>query len=478
MGANITSIMANGIPNRLAYRNGVWRPSRRSSRAVRIAAGVRPASIAADVLVLVIGVTSSFIVHLVGDIPVAELLLLPVLPLVLIMQGKRLNRSGLRLISILTVVWLLGQILTDVYRRTESLDWIRGDARIVFFAIDLFCVAILLANNERRRMIFIGAFGIGALLAAVLEPPELMADDPWKFGYSTGVNILLVLTSCFFYSRRWYSLTALTLVGVVSINLVENFRSAVLTVLIAMALVIPLIPERVGRLTLLPRVGSAWRIVVLALFALVGALSAFGLVRLVTATGIIGEQAQMKNREQARGAGGLLLGGRPEILVSSHAVIDSPLIGHGSYARDFKYVEMLADMRAEEGIPTDLRDQEDAGGMIPAHSHLMSAWVQAGVLGAPLWIYVFWMVLKGISRIAMLRPPNAPIYAWMLVSLAWDILFSPFGSTRRLIDAVAILIMLDMLEAGEKVMRALKLRREAGIRRMPMRGRFAPSLRT
>ena len=469
--------MANGIPNRAAYRNGVWRPARRSVRPKGEIAGLKPASIAADVLIVVIGVTSSFLVHLVGDIPVAELLLLPVFPVVLIMQGKRINREGLRLIGTLIGLWLLGQILTDVYRTTAAVDWMRGDARIVFFAIDLVCIAILLAHNERRRMIFIGAYGIGSLLVTVLQPPELMADDPWKFGYSTGVNTLLVLASCFLYTRRWYSLTALTLAGVVCINLVQNFRSAVLTILIGMVLVIPLVPERVGRLTLLPRVGSAARVAVLAAFAVGGALAAFGLVRLVTATGIIGENAQAKNREQARGAGGLLLGGRPEILVSSRAVIDSPLLGHGSYARDFKYLEMLADMRAEEGIPTDLGDQEASGGMIPAHSHLMSAWVQAGILGAPLWLYLFWLVLKGISRIAILRPPNAPIYAWMLVSFAWDILFSPFGSTRRLIDSVAILIILDMLEMGERVMQALKLRREAGLGRRPLRGRLAPSMR-
>lgn len=218
------------------------------------------------------------------------------------------------------------------------------------------------------------------------------------------------------------------------------------------------------------------RVAVLAGMALAGGAVALGLVHFVTSAGLVGEEAQIKN-QQSQEAGGILLGGRPEILVSSHAVMDSPMLGHGSYAKDFKYIEMLDDIQAEEGIPTDLADQEAAGGMIPAHSHLMSTWVQAGILGAILWIYLFWLVLKGIIRIAILRPSNAPIYAWMLVSFFWDILFSPFASTRRFTDALVILILLDVLETATHRAMELKLGRQTGVRRVPFRGRLAPSLR-
>ncbi len=49
-------------------------------------------------------------------------------------------------------------------------------------------------------------------------------------------------------------------------------------------------------------------------------------------------------------------------------------------------------------------------------------------------------------RVALLRPPLAPIYMWFLVSTWWDVFFSPFAAYRRIIEAVMIVVVADMLE--------------------------------
>ncbi|MFZ0746284.1 MAG: O-antigen ligase family protein [Terracidiphilus sp.] len=414
----------------------------------------KPASIGADLATLIIGLTCSFTVRLVGDLPVAEILLLPLLPVLLIVHGEKVVRPRLRVIGFLMGLWLLSQVLTDIYRGTEARDWMRGDARIVFFAIDIVCLAVLLTRNERRKVIFIAGYAIGSLLAVRFQPALEVADDPWKFGYSRGTIIFVVLVSCFFYRRRQYIIAGIFLAGIMGVNLFENYRSPVLDLLVATALVMPVVPERIGRLRILPPLGSSARVAVLAGLALAAGVLAGGLVHLFTSTGLIGADAQVKNQEQSQSKGGIILGGRPEILVSSRAVLESPILGHGSYAKDFKYTEMLNDIQVENGIPTDLEDEEAAEGTIPAHSHLMSTWVQAGVLGAVFWVYILWSVFRAVVWVATIRPPNAPLYALLLVELAWNILFSPFGNTARMQEALIFVIIFDLQDSWLAIVNA------------------------
>ena len=199
--------------------------------------------------------------------------------------------------------------------------------------------------------------------------------------------------------------------------------------------------------------------------------AASALVHFVTSHGLISEDARGKNESESQGTG-LLLGGRPEILVSTRAVLDSPILGHGSWAKDPKYQEMLSDMLIEQGQRGNLQEMEmsSSNGMIPAHSHLMGAWVNAGILGAVFWAFIFWRVIKGIVQVTVLRPPLAPVYAYLLVELSWDILFSPFGSTLRMYESIVIVIMMDLLDSAPHLVRAWPSLRKRAWRRQPFRG--------
>jgi len=107
---------------------------------------------------------------------------------------------------------------------------------------------------------------------------------------------------------------------------------------------------------------------------------------------------------------------------------------------------MLFDIEVEQGVldASDLSELET--NLIPTHSHLMGAWVWAGILGAAFWFYILWLTARATIRVAILRPPLAPIYASLVTGMFWQIMFSPFGLNIRMYDAVAILIMIDLLE--------------------------------
>lgn len=405
-------------------------------------------SYAADSLALVSAVATSFSIHVIGELLIGEMILVAFLPFLILLRGKRLLRSYLKTIAALIGFWLFSQVVTDAYRGTEMLDRIRADALILFFSLDLLALIILLGRNPRRQILFLSGFGLGSILATRIQPTLYALDYPWKFGYSEGVMILVVLICCYFYKRRRYVVVGLLLVTLMGINLIENYRSPVLFLLVLIALILPVIPEELGNLRLLPKRKSPLRVAILAAIALGAAGGASALVTMATSVGLIGQEAQTKNEEQAE-AGGLLIGGRPEIQVSSQAVWDSPILGHGAGVTESKYGQMLIDIQAQRSR----RNLHFHGyiGTIPTHSHLMGAWVQAGVLGAVFWIYVMWLAIKAVVHVAINRPSLAPIYEWLLLIFLWDIMFSPFAFTRRVTESLVLVIIIDLLEPVGKV---------------------------
>ena len=423
-----------------------------------------------DALTVAVGIGCTFTVRLGGEIPVAEITLAALLPLLFILQRKNLSaRSGFKFVFLLAVLWLGNQAATDLYRNTERIEMLHGNGQIILFLLDLVGLTLLLDKNNKSKAIFATALCIGTLLAAHYQPTAIMEDDLWKFGYASGVNFLLALVSCFFYRYRNYPAALFFLLLIAGINLIANFRSPVLSVMVTIVLTMPLIPERVGRLKLMPRNGTAAHVAVLVVMALSGGLIASSLVHFATTHALVDEEAQIENTKQAEEG---FLSARPEILVSSRAVLDHPIIGFGSGAKDFKYIEMLIDIEAKRGSQDHI-DYVEAlqGGEIPTHSHLMGAWVGAGILGAVFWIYVFVLGCKGLASVSMQRPSMAPFYGMLLAAFLFDILFSPFGNTPRIWAAFSIIVILDLLQKSTNSSRAAAWLKRPKWRRLSLQER-------
>ncbi len=321
----------------------------------------------------------------------------------------------------------------------------RGIANIAFLGVDCVALFILLAGNVRRQVIYLMGLALGDIMMTRFYPYQYAKEDTWKFGYATGVITLVLLLSCYFYRRRQYMAVAALILAIVAVNLLLNYRSPVLTLLVALALTVPVIPERLGRLRLLPRAGTGARLAVLVTLMAIAGLTAEGFVSLATRAGWLGEDAQKKNELESQSSAGWL-GGRAEIIIGLRAAIDSPILGHGSWAQDFTYIDMLYEWQHENGFIGDRETAEVMGtGRIPSHSHLVGAWVDGGILGAVCWGYIFWLNLRAIMRLGVTDISLVPIYAAVLVNFAWTILFSPLGTTARMGDALALMIVLDIL---------------------------------
>ncbi len=405
-------------------------------------------SLGGDVLTAVIALASCYSIRFFGVIPGPEIFLTLLAPVLLAMQSRRVLRGQRhRKILILFGIWLIAQIATDLYRGTAFLDWTRGDSSIIFFGLDFIGMAALLTQNDRRKVIFAVGLAIGSLAATKISPSDYFRGNAWKFGYEFGVVLLGVILSCYFFKRRQYLMTGFLLVFLIALNVVLNYRNPVLILMITLVLVLPVIPEQVGQFRILPPSGSGRRVVVLICIVLIGGSMAGFLVTRLAASGALGEEARAKNEFESQNKLGILIGGRPEILISSRAVLDSPILGHGSWARDAKYATMLADMMTEYGEDIDAEMlAESADGVIPSHSHLMGAWVSAGIGGAIFWVYIIYLTQKAIFRDAVSPRALTPLYIYSLIAFAWDIFFSPFGAGSRIVAAFDIILVLDILD--------------------------------
>src|SRR5215831_9178048 len=228
------------------------------------------ASRGADLFVLALGLGTSFSVHFVGDLYLSEILLLIVFAALLFLRGRKALRPELNMVYALMAVWLVGQTIADVYNHIPVVDKMRGTALIVFFAIDLAAFSILLGHNEKRKVYYLMGLVAGAVLSVRLQPDlEALPGErvPWKFGYAYAAILAVMLISSYFYSRRRYAFSALLVLGICGVNVIFNYRSPVLQLLLVLALAYPIIPERLGGIQILPRANIA-RLLVLASLAL------------------------------------------------------------------------------------------------------------------------------------------------------------------------------------------------------------------
>lgn len=396
----------------------------------------------------------SFVGQLVGG---EVIVLILIIPFVITSWKNRIWRGYNKPLLILMGTWLLSQIVSDFYNHSRFDSAARGESLIAFFAINFIVLTVLIYGNERRIIYFALGSVIGKAFGTYLWG---FSNADWKFDYSSFVVPAGFLLACYIDSKGRYWAGQIIALALSAISVSQAARSMALITLIAGALAIPLLrqqtipPSRFRRptpnlaITASPRFNPKLFVVLVSVL-----IAGFGLSKAYSyfaSTGALGDEAQQKYEMQSRGKLGLLVGGRPETMISWRAVMDAPLLGHGSWAEDPKYGEMLTDLEQESGYVEESGNDKIESYLIPTHSHLMSAWVYAGIFGAAFWFYVFYLVLKTISWLVTHRPPLMSYYSYLMALSLWDILFSPFGMTRRLEVSFVLVVMCTLLESTER----------------------------
>ena len=321
--------------------------------------------------------------------------------------------------------WLISQVITDVVVGSAFRDYARGWAGIAFTLTNFTAIFLLVTTPQRVRL-FATGLGVGGLIGLVVAPHPFAVSDPWQWGIALPFGLILAaaLSGSVGDRRRWLAVAIFAAFGV--LNVVLGYRSlGGISVLVAVYLSVAAL---FGRRPADSHVSVRRAVVGLALLAGLAA-GLLGLYSLTASQGFLGTDAQDRYERQG-GAFGALLGGRPEALVSSQAILDSPVIGHGSWAKDPYYADLLAERQA--GLGYEVTPDYIGADLIPAHSYLMGSWVWAGFLGGLFWLIVAAVPIWFLARLYSVRIEGAPLLVFLAALLLWDIAFSPYGLGARI----------------------------------------------
>jgi hypothetical protein len=400
-----------------------------------------------DFAIFAIVCAGSLSVNLVGSLPGNEIVILILLPFLAINHGERAFRREYMWFYILLGGWVFGTIGGDLYLGTAVASKLKGIARVVFLGLDFAALAVLIDRKTRGFIVFLLADAVLLFLGAQKFGGGAGGDilTEWKYGLGGTVAILALMASAYFFGKGRYSISVFIALGLAALNLKYAVRSQTAIDLMAAVVVLPIAAIRKGQAG---RVidGTAF-FKLLIVFALTGgaAYGANQVIKYAVSQNFFNDQIEAKFQSQSGGQLGVLVGGRPETLVAIQAIIDSPIIGHGSFAVDGKYLQLLQDIQYKYGY-SDSDEAEDLDvPSIPTHSHLTQAWVESGILGGIFWIYVLGLVGLMFVQIVLRRPTLLPLYSYAAVGFTWDVLYSPMGSTDRLIAAFMILLCCDLL---------------------------------
>jgi len=380
-----------------------------------------------DVLSFVIPVVTFVRIALTGQLILSDVLALVAFPFVYAKYGKRLRESWVVITLGLCGVWFVSQVVSDITNHSVPNDYLRGWAKISFTMVH-FMVIVLLIRNSRRRLVLYG-MGWAVGHAAKYYVVDQASVDFWKFGFSLPASLVVCLVAGNF-GRKQRGLAALLILALASVHLYLGFRNmAAICVVSAVYSQFRLSNIKLGRAQL-------------ALSGAVVALAMWGLSATYSYGALnhwFGDEAYKKYLIQSEGEGGILLGGRSEILAAWHAITDSPILGHGSWAKDPQYAAWVDERRAELGYQRVGHMELD--GLIPSHSHLFGAWVESGIAGACFWCWVLCLVFRSLSKSSG-REPEFTFCVFIGTALFWDVLFSPFGANVRFTAAYSIYTMI------------------------------------
>jgi hypothetical protein len=412
--------------------------------------------------------TLAFQLNVVGQIFAAELVLPVVSFFIVLSKGFCGFDRRCKLIVLIGLAYFMSQVISDVWNETSFDQYSRGWARIALFIINLVSIYILVDNKRLRLILFCVGFSLGRIFIVLSG----LADEglPWKIGFAKPTALLLIILLFLLpirvNAKAYVCAAFLVILGV--FDILMDFRSHGF-ILISVAAI--LFASTFFRKSLVGNARMAVRpILGLGMIMGIAGLAAFEFYAFAAQSGWLSERAISKFETQVETADApLIVAGRSEVLIYFDAILDSFLIGHGSWPENSLYADRLAEKRFDHGLSEKQVRPTDQS--IPIHSHIFGSWVEAGILGAFFWINVIHLVVQSLIKSTMGRSKMRPLYLYGAILLVWDILFSPFSGFRRLETALLIVVVLRSLRQRQPSRLQSRKRGRRGVGRRRFRNR-------
>lgn len=348
----------------------------------------------------------------------------------------------------LLLLWLVASIISDALNHTSEFNALRGVFIIPAFGVTFLVIAEFISGHRQRELAFAVGLALGSLIQAALNVEMHDFQIGLKFVY--GIPIAIAIASIFDAYNLQHSKGILrsagALIAMGVFVLWQDFRS-----LAAFLFLCGIVMARKGfalrrsvralaqRSPRPLHMGDIWKS---AIFILLSIAAIYYAYDYTLSKNILPADVLQRVGVQHSSELGVLFGARPEFLIAAVAIERRPLIGYGSWPQNCEYVRWYDWMRARYN---DRVAGPSKSCLIPTHSHILAAWVWAGILAVPFWAYIFWKVswwCLSATRDVSYRE-IAPLL--MGAVLAWSILFSPFNGFERLWDAYFIAVIFSRI---------------------------------
>ena len=394
------------------------------------------------IILFLIGFLIIFQINLIGLLTYSEVITIVLFGFV----GARavifaFSDKNVRIILLFLGLYLASQITTDLIRDTQFSDMLRGWSKIAILGLNLIILAYYSRLKIQNLVWYFWGLSSGLLFQTLFIGTSV--SHLWKFGMGPAVTSLSSLAvGAGLLPFPGFGLS-IAFLGIGVFHLLMNARSLAGFTIIT------------GIITLLPkpylRGINPKKIINLQLaIPLVGAMAVVYFLYSVGApAGWWGEEAKAKYEMQYSSGKNIILGGRGESVASLVAIGDSPIIGHGSWAKGEKYV-LIYLLSTDVDPDSEVFKDAMALGLIPSHSHLLGAWVEAGILGMLFWLVALRFAISGIM--CAVRLTNTPFRMFIIFTMfvfVWDLPFSPFGLDRRLSNAAILVLCVSLIRFYE-----------------------------
>ena len=301
----------------------------------------------------------------------------------------------------------------------------------VFVVLGLGCgIGATLWARGRTSVTVVGAtFGIGLLLG-INPGGESFADNPWRFGFSLPLTVIvLALTAR--WRKRWVDIVAvLALAGVSAIN---GGRSTSAILLMVAVLVLW---QSWGR----PASSKLAALRTLILFGML-AFGTYLSVQAAILEGALGESAQLRTELQLSTSGTLITGGRPEIGATAALMTESPGGFGGGIIPSMSDLLVAKSGMAALGYEPNNGYVENYmfGSGFELHSVIGDLWAWCGIPGLALAAVLLAFFVVRTAVLTTGRAASA-LVLFLGVKSVWNLLFAPLESALTvLVLAVALM---------------------------------------
>lgn len=390
---------------------------------------------------LTIGLVSPFYLAVGGQLYIAEIVSLFMLPLV-VRTYSTYSKFIIPLIM-LSVLYISGLIISAIVNGSSPSSLLTNVVSIFVFSISICAILCTCSSYGSFVALFVG-IALGGLVACIIQPNEFFFGSPWKFGYSIPVTLLGVIVASRLRILVWRTIVLILLAAM---NILGDFRSLAI-ILVVIAGMQFWLSARAKSDTNKSAVGAILGLVAIGSFA--GLLLAQIYTFLVSA-GILGKAASI--RLQLQGGGSpilMLLGGRNEVFYSIPAALDNPILGYGSQPMSPGWItENGRETLFQLGLST-LANAAPVNGVLPTHSFLMGGWIEAGVFGLTFWLWILLVACRSVIVLFRKTERDTIVTTFMVILMIWNLFYSPFGGTTRFVTSATVAFLVFIYTQSRK----------------------------